>query len=415
MKPEFGRKLNHMRMMATYRNYAKKMMWGAALCAMMTDHALALDGEAFVERLGGVLKEGHIAMKHQSVQVDGANIIIEGVEWTLSPDLSSKDETFSIGTLTFNQVEEGDDGSFSIDTFAVNDINVHEKGLTLNISGIGGKNIFFPPSGKIVSPPEKLPYEKFEIKNVSYTVGDKNILTLRDISTDFIDYNPGKPLESRFSIAYISHDTASVPDKTFQESVTEMGYAGLIEGSFDVHSVWDPASGDVSVDKFALDVKNVGTLSLSMNFTGMTQAVIEEIAKLSKQARSKEIDDASINMAMLGLVQQMGVRNLGIRFDDASVTTKILDSLAKRAGTTKEALSAGAVSQLQMMGSSVLKNPEFLTQLVSAVDSFLKNPKSVEITATPPESVAFSLIGGSAMFAPESLIGMLNVEVRANN
>jgi hypothetical protein len=125
-------------------------------------------------------------------------------------------------------------------------------------------------------------------------------------------------------------------------------------------------------------------------------------------------------MEMLALAQQLSLNGATIRFDDASLTGKILDFVAMQQGQKREDVvniaKAGlpfALMQMQL--------PDLATAIAPAINTFLDDPKSIEIKAAPPSPVPFTLIGGAAMANPndpgataKAIWNMLGVTVTAN-
>ena len=64
---------------------------------------------------------------------------------------------------------------------------------------------------------------------------------------------------------------------------------------------------------------------------------------------------------------------------------------------------------------NALNNPSFQEKVAKAAQTFLSDPKSITITASPAAPVPFQQIMGSAMTAPQSLPDTLALDVTANN
>lgn len=62
-----------------------------------------------------------------------------------------------------------------------------------------------------------------------------------------------------------------------------------------------------------------------------------------------------------------------------------------------------------------LNLPELQSQVSSAVNAFLDNPKSLTISAEPEKPVPFPTIMGAALGAPNTVPSVLGVKVTAND
>ena len=58
--------------------------------------------------------------------------------------------------------------------------------------------------------------------------------------------------------------------------------------------------------------------------------------------------------------------------------------------------------------------PRNCSKVSAAVSAYLDNPGSLKIVAAPPSPVPVAQIMGAAMSAPQSVIGVLGINVTAN-
>ena len=130
-------------------------------------------------------------------------------------------------------------------------------------------------------------------------------------------------------------------------------------------------------------------------------------------AQPEGADNSAQGLAMLGLMQQLTFNGASIRFDDDSLTNKVLDYLGKQQGVTGKdvANQAKAIVPLMMME---LNNPELTQQVTAALSAFLDDPKSIEISAEPGSPVPFALLAASGMASPKDLPKTLGLTVTAN-
>jgi len=402
-----------MRMTATVKNYAGKMMWGAALCAMMAGQALALDGQAFMQRLESDFKKNQISLKYENINVQGANIVVDGVEAVLSEKLTEgSDTSFLIGTVTFNDVVEASDGSYKIEEVVVNDIDREADGLRVRVSGIGATKMYLPPEGQTISFVDQLPYERAGIENLTLTLEGKTIYTFSGAE---VRYAMRNFLENDFSIEHFTFDATAIPDMKQGDIavLNQMGYNGLFEGRLDFGAVWDIRDGNGQLGSSnTISVKDVGTLHFNFDFNGITENWMHQVTKLVEQLQASGTSEQATQLAILGLMQQLEVRSLVVGFDDDGLTNKIIDYFAGT-GVPKETFIGNVVQNVEGIASMMLGKADFVGTLTSEVGTFLNNPKSIEISSWPPNPVPFAMISATAMTEPRDLLGVLYVDVKA--
>jgi hypothetical protein len=116
-------------------------------------------------------------------------------------------------------------------------------------------------------------------------------------------------------------------------------------------------------------------------------------------AQPEGADKRAQGMAVLGLMQQLTFNSTSIRYDDDSLTNKVLDYVGKQQGMSAKDI-ANQVKAIIPFGMAQLQNPELTAQVSAAVGKFLDDPQSLEISAEPPSAVPFALIMAGAMANP---------------
>jgi hypothetical protein len=124
-------------------------------------------------------------------------------------------------------------------------------------------------------------------------------------------------------------------------------------------------------------------------------------------------DSSAEGMAMLGLLQQLTFNGASIRFDDDSLTNKVLEYVGKQQGMSAKDI-ANQAKAIVPFGMAQLNNPELTAQVTAAVSKFLDDPKSLEIAAEPASPVPFALLMANGMSNPLELPKTLGLTVTAN-
>ena len=187
----------------------------------------------------------------------------------------------------------------------------------------------------------------------------------------------------------------------------QLGYSSL---SFDVGG-----NGDISVaqENFGFDFdlyyagKDMATIKLGAGAGAIPFALINELQSLEGNA---EPDPNKF----MPLVQGVSISHVRFRFEDQSITKKVLPILAAMQGMDEATLkqSAGAIVQL---GLAELKNPAFTAQVVAAVNAYLNDPQSITVLAKPAQPVTVQQIMQLDPGNPGAAIDQLGVSVTAND
>lgn len=373
-----------------------------ALGLIASSPAHALDTNAFGNRLKALYAEQGGTLAWTSIDESGSTIVLHGVT------ASAKDvsKPFSFGDVTLKGVSEAGDGGYHIDEasipsygFSKGDVAVSGTNMVIDGIDVPGPDVTDPVKHQML-------YDAMRIDTMSVTSKGANVFQAKDIHGT-LDRKDPKQYEFAGGIGSFATDLTQVPDS---KRLTMLGYEKL-NGTIDIHGTWALDQGKLIIDRYDIDVDNVGKLGLTVDIGGYTPAFIKSLKEM--QASSSGQDNSAKGMAMLGLMQQLQLGGLSIRYDDASLTGKLLDFFAKQQHTTRDALVNEIKMMLPMMMAQ-LKNPDFASKVSQAVGTFLDDPKSIEIKAAPPSPVPMATIAMTGMSTPQSLPDTLGVTVSAD-
>ena len=179
---------------------------------------------------------------------------------------------------------------------------------------------------------------------------------------------------------------------------------------------WEVEAGRINMPEMALTLNDVGRLNTSLDISGYTMEFLQELQTLQSEMIGKENDpkaQQAMGLATMGLMQQLTFNSLAFRFDDASLTGKVLEFAGKQQGISGEQMAQAAKGLLPFVLGR-LGIPALQQQISEAANTYLDDPKNIEIKAAPEAPVPFGQIAGSAMGDPRSLAELLNVQVTAN-
>ena len=114
------------------------------------------------------------------------------------------------------------------------------------------------------------------------------------------------------------------------------------------------------------------------------------------------------------MVQAIQLSRLLFRFEDQSITKRILPLAAKMQGIDQQTLiaNAAAIVQLSLMP---LKNQAFTQEAMTAIVGYLKDPHSITLSAKPAAPVTIMQVMSVDPNNPGAAIDRLGVSIRAND
>ena len=340
----------------------------------------------------------------ESAELSGANVIAKGVSMKF-PDA----EAFKLGDVVLeNVVEEGT--GYLVGKIAAPATVIEESGMKIDFGGASLTNIHIAGEGETDPVKQLLLYEAAEMGPVKFTQGDAEVFSIGGMKGTMGKYVEGSPMNFDAEVFDLKGDLTKIPDPKTLEALAAMGYSN-IEGKLTVKGSWNPTDGRMAITEGAYDFKDVGRLNMMMDISGYTPALVKAIQDMNKNMEGQ--DEAAKGLAMLGLIQQLNFNSMSIRFDDASLTGRVLDYAAKQAGQDKAAITNQTKAMVPFMAAQ-LQDPEFAAKVTEAASAYLDAPKSLEIKAVPAAPVPFALLIATGSTTPMALIKQLNVTVTAN-
>jgi hypothetical protein len=211
-----------------------------------------------------------------------------------------------------------------------------------------------------------------------------------------------------FTLKNITIPEAAIAAVDTMGQMKQLGYGDL---SFDV-----AGGADIKVtgDKFGFTSnisysgKDIGAFKLALDANDVPMAAMAELQKAQKESRPPDMN------ALMPQLMGVSFGNFQLRFEDASITKKVLPLIAKMQGMDEATMVANAGALMQV-GLMQLKNQAFTDQVVGAVNAFLKDPKSITVSMKPAQPVAVQSLMMLNPADPGAAITTLGVSVSAND
>ena len=382
--------------------------------------AMALDTETFVDRVETVYKAMGYDLSFGAATLSGDTITVDGV--TVNVPGADMEPMVLDTELTFSGVVENDDGSYFADSVTVPDIDMefgddHVGHLTL--VDMVAEDLWLPPEGqtsadvllqvvgRMATGPLTLSRDGVEVVKID------GMEAASEFAYD--DNDALESISSSLSISNIWADLSTVGEEE-PEAGAVIAALGLttVSGNITQSIDWTMADGHLAVNEFLLDFADIGALNITADVAGFTPAMLDKIYALQGSDLDPASEEAQAKQMMAGMeiAQAMTISGLGIRYDDAGLTPKLLDMFAAQSGADRGAFVEGLKSMLPaMIAESGI--PALGDLVVPPVSAFLDDPKSLEVAVKPatPTSV---LVLAAAASNPASLIQALGLSVTAN-
>ncbi|WP_406871468.1 hypothetical protein WHT83_13680 [Aminobacter sp. P9b] len=395
--------------MTQYRSAFSKLALSTFLFTLPLNAALAQDATAVAERLKAVLAAQNLTLSWTSVSGDASETVLEGA----SIAMAGEDKPVSVGKVTLGGITE-ENGGYKIETLSTEAYSLTEGTTKVDVSPLTIGNVSLPAEGSTDPLASFLMYETANLDNVSVKIGDKQAFQMTNFAAEVTPPADGNAMEFTGSAEKFTADLSLVEDPQSKAAIDALGYQN-ISGDFQLAGTWQPTDGRMALSNYDITVDDAGTLGMTFDLGGYTVDFLKSVQDLQKKMADQPegTDNSAQGLAMLGLMQQLTFNGATVRFDDDSVTNKVLEYVGKQQGMSAKDIANQAKAIVPFMLME-LNNPELAAQVTAAVTAYLDNPKSLEIAAKPASPVPFALLAASGMSNPKELPKTLGLTVTAN-
>ncbi len=379
----------------------------AVLSTFLVAPAQAFEAEDVAGRLASALSNSGYSVAWASSSMNGDSIVLEAVR----VGVAGMDDTVEVGAVVLNGVNENGDGSYTVDLVSLPNYSIEEDGIKVSMSGASLSDLVLPPESAEKSLRSLVPYTGMALASVNVTGPDGEIFNMSNLTAVMNIPDGGGQASYTSTVENFSINSSSFPEPEARAVFAALGYS-VVEGSLDSNGIWNPEDGRMTVDRMALQVKDAGTLDFNLDIAGYTLEFLESLQTMQKKMM-EEGEDENTGLAMLGLMQQITFNSAKIRFDDNSLTGKVLEFVAAQQGM-KPSDIANQAKAILPFALAQLNNPDFTAETTAAVSTYLDDPQSIEISANPGTPLPIAMLIAGGMSAPEQLPNQLGVKVKAN-
>jgi len=373
----------------------------------LSSAAQAVDGDDAAARLRTLFGEQGGSIEYTAVQTNGSTVVIRDAK------ISIDDESRVIGTsdITLNDVSGDERDGFKIGDLTLPKLEIEIDARThhrMVLIGLRFERITLPPKEAAGPFAKILQWEKLTIRQISSRIESQEIYVADNLSFAGSAMSATSPGKYSFNVDSLKLNLGSVASP-IGPALKDLGYE-TITGKIAVSGGWDLANGHITIDKAELIADDVATLSLALDATGYTLDVFEALEH-ADAINATEVERRAIMDRRV--MPRLKLAAAFIRFDDNSLTNKVLDYIARQQGGGRSDVINQAKATLLAMVATSISDTDFIKSLTEALDTYLNDPRSIELRLGPekPTSLSFIRLG---MIVPNTLIKTLRIRARAN-
>lgn len=346
--------------------------------------------EAADALVAAVTKGSNVEATYESAELSENDVVIEG----FSIVRKSEKDTVKFAEIIIAAPSESDTGVFQSPeiSFSGGTIAGEVNGTIADVT-LTEATVLDATKSTSTSPTDNIIFKTAEASGLRFTLKDQpGEITIESASMESGNVVDNIPQDSKGSVDGITLSPEIFGDSAVKPST--FGYEKLV---FDVS--WDGsrdlAARTATIRDFTLSVHDGGDLSVS--------GVVGDLPD------PRTLDDA----AAASNVGKTKVHELTIRYDDKSLTGRVLDFMALQQGLSR-ADYAKQISDALPFLLLALNNPDFQKQVADAVAGFLADPKSFTIEVAPDQPVSGDELMELAKTQPGEIPNKLKATVSAN-
>ncbi len=393
--------------MTYLKSKLRSLALGGLVLAALPQLAHAQSVDEVAERVKALLGHQGVQVSWTGISEQGGGVVLQGV----SAAMDGLDGSAPIGDITLSDISQDGD-TIVVGSLTMPGYSRDLEGMSLQIGSVSITGLQLPQADAADPMSTIMLYDSADIDEVSFSGGGQDIVSIRQLhaETETADdgtYTFGGAVEEFFV------NLAMVEDPQSKAVIDALGYQ-TIRGFIEMAGTWNPQDGRLILDQYDTSIADAGTIGMTLDISGYTPQFIQALRDVqARMAATEGQDQSAQNMAMLGLMQQINLHGATVRFDDDSLTDKVLAFVAAQQGAQPADIRNQAKAVLPFALAQA-GNPELTAAVSAAVGAFLDNPESLEITVAPENPIPFALVAAGAMTAPQSLPQQLGFGIAAN-
>lgn len=388
----------------------------AGLTPAAIQAAEKMEPDTVFSRIMGLWHDRDLDAPFRSAEPLGDDgIVFRGIDIKEGGNFSLKTDIVSIAGLAPLGTDGFSAERLEIGPVAIDASTSEGKAFAVRIEPSGGTGLYLAPTGSGDLHISKVLPTSFRLGKLTASVDGKEFLSMAGLETTAWFDESGELLTMKSAIPDLSISMDSAP----AEVRSKLALLGLtnIAMAFKSGGSWNIVTGRLTLDEHSIELKDAGTLNLSMELAGYTLDLYRRIREASQMAEKAGPGNAEAQMqAMRQMMSAMGELKLvsaKLRFRDAALTRRLLAVQAEAMGATPQELAASLPAMLDEPMAR-LNDPQLAEQVKSALSQFLADPGELTLDFAPSAPVPVTEIFEAGLNAPEKLRPLLGASLTAN-
>ncbi len=361
--------------------------------ALGAGQAYAADAKQVADSLVALVAAGGKAQAtYDDASASGDDVTITNFKVT------GEGDTMTVPSVVITGAQPRDKGGFTAQSMSLDGgtMTTADQG-DVSWQTASGEGITVPSVDEAKAKAHMTPFTGFKMTGLVIKGGKLAVpVELQEVDAKVTVDDKGTPTDFTTNVVSLKLPLELIEDEQQRAVITSLGYTEPFVINMTVDGGYKTATDDLDIRSFQLDAVNVGKLGIGGKFSGVP------LSKLSDPEKSKEIAATA------------KLDSFSIRFDNAGIVEKVLDMQAKQSGMSKDDFVTQITGALPFM-LNFIGNEPFQKKVADAVTAFLKDPKSITISASPSAPVEFVKIMGAGQTAPQTLPDLLGADISANN
>jgi hypothetical protein len=354
---------------------------------------------------------------YDSLETDGdGNVTISNLSLKMDASGSDPGMTATVGEAEFSDLSEEGDGLYQIGSASFSNMTVEIGDAQMQVKVTapeGSSEGWYVQSPKSATTPEAQARSVMTLARKMSAGKMTAEIQGQTITIDSYESTWDGDPETGAGTFDTTVSNIAIPDTAIAMidqggMLKQLGYSSL---AFDIAGSGksEVTNGSMSLAFDAsLSGRDMGAFKFGLSASDLPLGLFAELQKAQTTGASPDMN------ALMPQLQNVSFSGFTFRFEDASLTKKLLPMLAAMQGMDEKQMIASAGPMLQM-GLMQLQNQAFAEQTSKAVNDFLNNPKSLTIEAKPAAPVKVSDMMAFNPAAPGEAITKLGISVKAND
>ena len=392
-------------------NHLGSVSLSLAALLLSASAALALDANDFGSKLAKDYAAGSTAkLALGTATVNGNDVTFDGFTITAKDEKPVDVEV----ALTFHNVAEGADGSYTADSLTLPDSAYTYQGVEIASKNFALSHIYVANAQTPDALQVSRAFGGLSVGPITFSQGGSPVVSIAPITVNH-GFQPSQPdpqitgITSDGSVSGISIDLSKIDDPDVKAQSQALGITQLTGKIVETMS-WSLPDGHVKISEVSVGFDNLGKLDLALDVTGYTPALIQTLRTAGQAMTQSDGGDQAATTQLMAAAQKLFVNSVSLRFDDASLTGKLLDYFAKQSGVSRDDFVNGLIASAGSMTAGMGLPPGLAKLAEATLVAYLHNPKSLEVRLQPAAPVGVLDFVAAAM-QPDSLINQIGLKV----